>query len=524
MFKFITRHMTMLAVVVFLGGCGANHHSIYRSHSVNGGEAGDVSVALIDAKQRAIFSQRSADETKTMVCSEPSPDVFSVLATSLGASASVSDGKTDIGAAFASATNEAGSAFGLRTQTITTLRDMMFYMCQYHMSGAVEKADVRAAVHRQGKLLTAILAIEQLTGATQPSPIQVTAKGGGNVNVNVPAPNGGGSEPGSTPAPDDKSGNQSSDDQDTNDSDADSSGDSGTSTDHTDDDSGDVDNDSSNDAGDADGSEASNAVYQAGLSPIAKRVDTQMKLERGSGRRLSAKDKARLAWVKAQSEEGGEQQATDPEEPEQTDADGEPTTVTPAANNSEAEEKPGREVEQPAIGSPLSKEAVSAVENIVRMVYEDDEIENLCLTKLLDDQLYGFARELCKTHLMTGAAKQAKKAGVDIKPDVLNRSFDELFVSMEVQDDIDVLSSKVDSLPAGAAADVIIENDVLIGPEMMEELVLMLGDRDDWPGVLGDDDQAKRALRVILSRMSNPSRGIRDRWHLILDAYSPTSE
>src|SRR5579859_462494 len=80
------RRLAALVALSTLGACAANRYSIYR-HQTLGDDL--PSATLVDAKQRAIIATTVPIPAKDgalsagdrlVVCAEPSPDVFSVLA------------------------------------------------------------------------------------------------------------------------------------------------------------------------------------------------------------------------------------------------------------------------------------------------------------------------------------------------------------------------------------------------------------------------------------------------------------
>lgn len=146
------------------------------------------SAIVVDAKQRALLTSlvpRKADGTPDpqairRFCSEPSPDVYSVIAQALGAGGSF--GQTadpaSIEAAFnlAFSTAEQGSTIP-RTQTVNMLREMMFRTCERYLSGGYDEVELSTQAARDQRIMVSILAIEQLTGAVAPRPVVIGATG-----------------------------------------------------------------------------------------------------------------------------------------------------------------------------------------------------------------------------------------------------------------------------------------------------------------------------------------------------------
>ncbi|MDX2298673.1 MAG: hypothetical protein NW204_03020 [Xanthomonadaceae bacterium] len=150
----------------------------------------------MDAKQRAILRNAALSEDGkkkgvTRVCSEPSPDVFSVVAQALGASGSFGKSvdparmEAALSAAFSSA--EQGSTIP-RTQTINMLRELMFRTCERYLNGAYNELEISIQAIRDQRLIVSILAIEQITGVVTPAPVIIGAAGtssggGGNAAI-----------------------------------------------------------------------------------------------------------------------------------------------------------------------------------------------------------------------------------------------------------------------------------------------------------------------------------------------------
>ncbi len=197
----------LLVLCAFLfSGC-ANLNSIYRPHNVKGGR-----VALVDAKQRGILTNRVevpveaklirdpatgkvtsteySKKTATLArfCAEPSPDVFSVLSSSLAAVASYSQTAEERSAALnlAAQISESGSTIQ-RTQTIQTLREMMYRLCERHMNGAIDDELFEIQAARDQRIIVSILAIEQLTNAVRPEPVRITATSTANAGADLAA-------------------------------------------------------------------------------------------------------------------------------------------------------------------------------------------------------------------------------------------------------------------------------------------------------------------------------------------------
>ena len=175
--------LPLIAAVVLLAACGASHHSIFRHQKLDPTRS---AIITVDAKQRAILvgSEQTPttgdDKTRNIqkFCSEPSPDVFSVVAQALsaggtfGKSADPKSVELALNAAFSTA--EEGSTIP-RTQTINMLRELMFRTCERYLNGGIGDLELPIQAARDQRLMVSILAIESLTGAVTPKPVVIGA-------------------------------------------------------------------------------------------------------------------------------------------------------------------------------------------------------------------------------------------------------------------------------------------------------------------------------------------------------------
>jgi hypothetical protein len=155
-------------ILMILAITGCSQH-VFRHEPVWGSKR---HVFSIDAKQRALIVSNNR------FCSEPSPDVFSVVAQALsfggsfGRSGDPKAVEAALQAAFSSA--EQGSTIP-RTQTINMLRELMFRTCERYLNGGYGKQQLSVQAVRDQRLMVSILAIEQLTGTVTPRPVAISA-------------------------------------------------------------------------------------------------------------------------------------------------------------------------------------------------------------------------------------------------------------------------------------------------------------------------------------------------------------
>lgn len=182
--------LVLIALAMVVSGCSANHNTAFRNTRIPAGP----SALVVDAKQRMVLSahalldaQGNPDPSSVRrFCSEPSPDVFSVIAQALsaggrfGKTADPASLEIALNAAFSSA--EQGATIP-RTQTANMLREMMFRTCERYLSGGYDETELSVQAARDQRIMVSILAIEQLTGAVTPKPVIIAASGGGSAGA-----------------------------------------------------------------------------------------------------------------------------------------------------------------------------------------------------------------------------------------------------------------------------------------------------------------------------------------------------
>ncbi len=160
--------LMLFALAVSSAGCLANLTSIFRTFSIEDSES-----VSIDANQRVILTSKYVDSRGYEIvkaCAEPSPDVFSVIGSSLAAKGSSG---SSVSAEFVAALSQSGSTIGIRTQTIQLLRDSMYRLCEGYLSGALPSYKYSALQRRYQNVMLGLLSIEQLTGAVTPKPVSI---------------------------------------------------------------------------------------------------------------------------------------------------------------------------------------------------------------------------------------------------------------------------------------------------------------------------------------------------------------
>ncbi len=175
-FGYFWKTVVFVGAGVLLAACSANYNTAYRLRTV----VDKASILTIDAKQRnVLISGKIGNSAVVRMCAEPSPDVFSVFAQSLGAS--LSSGTTgpeqvNAAASLALARAETGATIS-RTQTTNVVREMMFRTCERYLSGAIDANQFAIQAIRDQRMVVSVLAIEQLTGVVSPPTVVISASG-----------------------------------------------------------------------------------------------------------------------------------------------------------------------------------------------------------------------------------------------------------------------------------------------------------------------------------------------------------
>jgi len=95
-------------------------------------------------------------------CAEPSPDALAAFAAAAGIDASA---PTQDAVSAAGSMSSSAASVGLRTQSITLMRDALYRMCEAYGNRMLSKSQVMTLLSRSQDLTAVILATEQLTGA-----------------------------------------------------------------------------------------------------------------------------------------------------------------------------------------------------------------------------------------------------------------------------------------------------------------------------------------------------------------------
>lgn len=175
--RHIQAALLMTAFALLVSGC-ARMNSIHRTDHI--GKKGNL-ILTTDAKQRSTFvmpidyrmavdGEGKSERARAIyrICAQPPPDVFSAIASTQGLKAAFGHEKArdEASAEWQQIVNENAATIGY-TQTVNVLRDMMYRNCERYMSGAVDEAEFIVQAARDQRAIVHVLAIEQLTGAAR---------------------------------------------------------------------------------------------------------------------------------------------------------------------------------------------------------------------------------------------------------------------------------------------------------------------------------------------------------------------
>src|SRR5260221_607577 len=115
--------------ILLLSGC-ANFSTLKRSSAIpNDGRA-----IHLDAPQRVVLVDKDG-----FTCAEPSPDALQAYASAIGASLADPTSKA---ASLSAAMNTGAASIGLRTQSITLMRETLYRLCEAARNKSLNTADV----------------------------------------------------------------------------------------------------------------------------------------------------------------------------------------------------------------------------------------------------------------------------------------------------------------------------------------------------------------------------------------------
>lgn len=126
----------------------------------------------LDAQQRLVIVNGLGK-----YCAEPSPDGLAAYAASLGLGVS---NPTQVGGSISQALQSSAASIGLRTQSITLMRDALYRICEAQSNGSINDVQASMLLRRNQDLMAGIVAIEQLTGVVRANQVVINQSASSN--------------------------------------------------------------------------------------------------------------------------------------------------------------------------------------------------------------------------------------------------------------------------------------------------------------------------------------------------------
>ena len=142
----------------------------------NKGDSNTARAIHLDAQQRLVLV------TAQGYCAEPSPDALASYAASLGFDLDIFNQGSG---SLAQVLKNDAASIGLRTQSITLMRDALYRMCEASNNGHLNETEVVAFLRRSQDLTAVVLAIEQLTGAVAAKQVILTPSANAGASANL---------------------------------------------------------------------------------------------------------------------------------------------------------------------------------------------------------------------------------------------------------------------------------------------------------------------------------------------------
>lgn len=133
----------------------------------------------VDAQQRLVMFGPDGK-----YCAEPSPDALAAYASSLGLGVSAPSAGA---ASVAQALQSGVGSIGLRTQSITLMRDALFRVCEAYMNKSLSPHSATMLLARSQDLTAVVVAVEQLTGAVAASQVAIGGTSGSSAAASLMA-------------------------------------------------------------------------------------------------------------------------------------------------------------------------------------------------------------------------------------------------------------------------------------------------------------------------------------------------
>ena len=164
------RFLAMSLLLIASAGLSAcaNLSTVYRTTLLPSESSKATGKAIhLDAQQRLVLVRAK------QYCAEPSPDALASYAAALG----LGLGQPGAEAAHvAQALQSTAASIGLRTQSITLMRDALYRICEATANGVLGDIGAATALFRSQDLTAVVLATEQLTGTVAAAQVILTSE------------------------------------------------------------------------------------------------------------------------------------------------------------------------------------------------------------------------------------------------------------------------------------------------------------------------------------------------------------
>lgn len=159
-----------VSAILALSGC-ANSNSIWRDKVLLRDKEG-VAVASMDARQRTLIASRDdhrLEGSALQYCAEQAPDIFAVLASSMRGDGelTLTTAQRTASANLAAAMSESASTIS-RTQSLNLITQLLYRTCEAGLNGRVSNVEMVGLLRQSQRLVTSMMAIEQLTSLGRP--------------------------------------------------------------------------------------------------------------------------------------------------------------------------------------------------------------------------------------------------------------------------------------------------------------------------------------------------------------------
>jgi hypothetical protein len=157
------RYVVSGFAVLVLAGCTIFEDEVQRGYAQN--YRFTTAAAFTTADIRVISERVHPVTQRTVICTEPSPDVAKALSAAAQLSAQGGDAATTGSLAAGGATAETVMALAGRSTALLGLRDGLYRACEAYANGALGADAYALILSRYGQLMTTLFLAQDITGA-----------------------------------------------------------------------------------------------------------------------------------------------------------------------------------------------------------------------------------------------------------------------------------------------------------------------------------------------------------------------